>query len=96
MTHSHNYKYATFNRESAAQVNLSLKETRELLQEVGEREGERETEGERDRGRGGGGERRGVCIRQQYKLCTCISTKVGDFLHGRDEQGQGVIEPWKD
>ena len=56
---------------------------------MGER-GKRETEG------GGGGERRRVCIRQQYKLCTCIFTKVGDFLHGRDEQGQGVIEPWKD
>jgi hypothetical protein len=34
VTHSHNYKYATFNRESAAQVNSALKETRELLQEV--------------------------------------------------------------
>ena len=56
MTHSHNYKYATFNRESAAQVNLSLKETRELLQEVGEREG-RERQREREtEGGGGGGE----------------------------------------
>ena len=47
MTHSHNYKYATFNRESAAQVNSSLKETRELLQEV-RRERGREGERERD------------------------------------------------
>ena len=47
MTHSHNYKYATFNRESAAHVNSALKETRELLQEV-------RREGGRERGREGG------------------------------------------
>ena len=46
MTHSHNYKYATFNSESAAQVNSALKETRELLQEVRR---ERGREGERGR-----------------------------------------------
>ena len=47
MTHSHNYKYATFNRESAMKVNSALKETRELLQDV-RRERERERERERD------------------------------------------------
>ena len=41
VTHSHNYKYATFNRESAMKVNSALKETRELLQDV-RRERERE------------------------------------------------------
>ena len=46
VTHSHNYKYATFNRESAMKVNSALKETRELLQDVRrgrERERERES-----------------------------------------------------
>ena len=64
MTHSHNYKYATFNSESAAQVISALKETRELLQEVRReegREGEREREREREGGREGERERE-TCI----------------------------------
>ena len=81
MTHSHNYKFATFNRESAAHVKTALKETRELLQEVregGEREREREggrgggkRERERERGREGGRERRegGEC---SVKVCSTI------------------------
>ena len=67
MTHSHNYKYATFNSESAAQVISALKETRELLQEVRReegREGEREREGEGERRWEGGGERE----RHAYEL----------------------------
>ena len=68
MTHSHNYKYATFNRESAAQVNSALKETRELLQEVrrvGREEGRKggmEREREREGGRGEGERERDTCV----------------------------------
>ena len=42
VSHSHSFKYAVFNRDSAMQVNEALKETRELLQEVS---GDWETEG---------------------------------------------------